>query len=179
MTSSQAPSSLFDALRPEHPDDTASIRALHEEAFGPGRFAKGAYRIRESADGEPSLSYVAVEGNTIIASVRFSHITVGDEEALFLGPLTVHPGSKNKGYGLALMQKTLALAEETLPQRICLLVGDLAYYGRARFMRTRPGLVHFPAPVDPLRLLWRPMKPGAAETSPSGLIRGRRLPKTP
>ncbi|HYY83155.1 MAG TPA: N-acetyltransferase, partial [Beijerinckiaceae bacterium] len=34
-------------LRPELPSDADAIERLHERAFGPGRFARTAFRIRE------------------------------------------------------------------------------------------------------------------------------------
>ena len=36
------------------------IEAINEEAFGPGRFARAAYRIREGGPHERDLSFVAV-----------------------------------------------------------------------------------------------------------------------
>ena len=35
-------------IRAEHPSDHAAIERLHERAFGPGRFARTAFRLRES-----------------------------------------------------------------------------------------------------------------------------------
>src|SRR5262249_56592741 len=36
-------------IRPETADDAVPIERLHERAFGPGRYAKSAYRLREGA----------------------------------------------------------------------------------------------------------------------------------
>jgi predicted N-acetyltransferase YhbS len=36
-------------VRPVTPDDLPEISALHARVFGPGRFARSAYRIREGA----------------------------------------------------------------------------------------------------------------------------------
>ena len=33
----------------ERPEDAAAIERLHERTFGPGRFARTAFRIREQA----------------------------------------------------------------------------------------------------------------------------------
>ena len=33
-------------ILPETPDDAPAIERLHERTFGPGRFAKTAYRLR-------------------------------------------------------------------------------------------------------------------------------------
>ena len=37
-------------LEPQEPDDHAAIEKLDERAFGPGRFARSAYRLRQRAD---------------------------------------------------------------------------------------------------------------------------------
>ena len=36
-------------IRPERPEDAPAIERLHARAFGPGRFARTAYRLREGA----------------------------------------------------------------------------------------------------------------------------------
>ena len=40
-------------LEPETPDDAAAIEHLNARVFGPGRFARSAYRVRETADPDP------------------------------------------------------------------------------------------------------------------------------
>ena len=52
-------------LEPETPDDAEAIERLNERVFGPGRFARTAYRIRETADPDPSLSFVARVGTLL------------------------------------------------------------------------------------------------------------------
>ncbi|HKH96017.1 MAG TPA: N-acetyltransferase, partial [Beijerinckiaceae bacterium] len=49
-------------LRPELPSDADAIERLHERAFGPGRFARTAFRIREGAEHLPELSFAALVG---------------------------------------------------------------------------------------------------------------------
>jgi predicted N-acetyltransferase YhbS len=46
-------------FRPQIPDDLPTVEALHEEAFGPGRFARTAYRIRESSTLPPPIALTA------------------------------------------------------------------------------------------------------------------------
>ena len=48
-------------LRPERPDDGPAIEALLDICFGPGRFAKTAYRLREGVGPVAVLSTVAEE----------------------------------------------------------------------------------------------------------------------
>jgi predicted N-acetyltransferase YhbS len=38
-------------IRPSEPGDAVLIEQLHDEAFGPGRFARAAYRIQKQAAG--------------------------------------------------------------------------------------------------------------------------------
>ncbi|MCT8971917.1 GNAT family N-acetyltransferase [Microbaculum marinisediminis] len=128
------------------------VEGLLDEAFGPGRFAKTAYRLREGTVPIPELSFVATLKGRPIGAVRLSPITIGGAEALFLGPLVVHPDHKNQGYGLTLMNRALHAARQ-LGHRLVVLVGDAPYYARAGFKPIPPGRVRLPGPVDPNRLL--------------------------
>lgn len=77
--------SLADVIYlPETPAHDAEIESINEEAFGPGRFTRAAYKIREGGPHQRSLSFVAVDGGTVIASVRMTHIVAGDGSALLL-----------------------------------------------------------------------------------------------
>ena len=49
-------------LEPETPDDADAIIRLNERVFGPGRFARTAYRLRETTAADLSLSFVARVG---------------------------------------------------------------------------------------------------------------------
>ncbi|HMH65933.1 MAG TPA: hypothetical protein VK515_10115, partial [Rhizomicrobium sp.] len=51
-------------VRLETPQDAARVEALNQESFGPGRFAKSAYRLREGVAPIAALSFVAVENDT-------------------------------------------------------------------------------------------------------------------
>src|SRR6201996_6926765 len=92
--------------RPETPADAAAVTALNAAAFGPGRFAKSAYRLREGVAPVPELSFVAIEdtgpGDVLRGSVRFWPIRVGGHEALLLGPLAVETAQRGRGIGIAL-----------------------------------------------------------------------------
>ncbi|HEY0299763.1 MAG TPA: hypothetical protein VGC36_00395, partial [Rhizomicrobium sp.] len=48
-------------VRPERPEDAPLVEALNAAAFGPGRFAKSAYRLREGVSQVESLAFVAIE----------------------------------------------------------------------------------------------------------------------
>lgn len=153
----------------ESPRHFAAIESLLDTAFGPGRFAKSAYRLREGTHPLPELCFVALREGELIGSVRYSPITIGGVRALLLGPLVVHPDYKNRGHGLSLMQTSLAAAKEK-GHRLVVLVGDEPYYARAGFARLPVGKVRLPGPTDPSRLLGLELVSGEFERV-SGLAR--------
>jgi predicted N-acetyltransferase YhbS len=157
-------------LTPEIPDDGPVIEKLHERAFGPGRFARTAFRLREGVAPDRRLSFVARIGSMIVGSIRLTPIHIADHAALLLGPLTVEPAFRARGIGLALMQASLA-ASVKAGHKLVVLVGDEPYYGRVGFKRIPPGRVVLPGPVDPLRFLVMELAEGAFE-GVSGMARG-------
>jgi predicted N-acetyltransferase YhbS len=146
-------------IRLEAPEDAGPIEALNAESFGPGRFAKSAYRLREGVDPVLSLSFVAIEQNILRGAVRFWPIRVGGHEELLLGPLAVQGDQRGRGIGIGLMQAGIEAARKG-PWRGILLVGDEPYYTRVGFSRLPPGRVKFPGPVDQNRILGLSLKAG-------------------
>nr|WP_321482253.1 N-acetyltransferase [uncultured Cohaesibacter sp.] len=148
-------------LERELPLHVSAIEQLHRDAFGPGRFARTAFRVREAVEPEPSLSFVATSHGHLAGSVRLSPIQIGACRALLLGPLAVNPDFKNKGAGKLLMERAIHDAKE-LDYCAILLVGDYDYYARFGFERVPMGEIVMPGPVDPLRLLLLPFDDKAA-----------------
>jgi predicted N-acetyltransferase YhbS len=158
-------------IRLQTPNDLPALKKLNEESFGPGRFARTAFRVREEAAPEPRLQLCAVEGAVIAGSVLFTPISVGGVAgALLLGPLIVAKSHSNRGHGLRLMLEGMARAK-ALGYRLVILVGDLPYYARAGFAAAPLGRIVLPGPVDPARLLYAELTPGALADY-SGLARG-------
>ena len=87
----------------ETPDDALAIERLHERTFGPGRYARTAFRIREGAAHRLDLSFPARIGTLLVGSVRLTPVRIGETPALMLGPLTIEPPFRRRGIGLALM----------------------------------------------------------------------------
>ncbi len=145
----------------ENPAHDLEIETIHADAFGPGRFARAAFRIREGGPHDRSLSRVACVDRKVIASVRLTPIVVGTSQALLLGPLAVTPAYMNRGIGRSLMQESLELARKAGHQLV-LLVGDEPYYGPFGFKVMPAGSVQFPAPVDQNRILACELVDGAA-----------------
>src|ERR1700690_3618598 len=100
-------SELALTILPETPADEPAIERLHERTFGPGRYARSAFRIREGRDHVLSLSFTARTGPLLIGSVRLTPICIGDTKALLLGPLTVEPPFRERGVGSALIERAL------------------------------------------------------------------------
>jgi predicted N-acetyltransferase YhbS len=141
------------------------VEALNADSFGPGRFAKSAYRLREGVAMVADLAFVAMDEGALRGSVRFWPVAVGGQAALLLGPLAVETGRRGRGMGIALMRAGLAAAKAA-DWGAVLLVGDEPYYARVGFARIPPGKVLFPGPVDPDRLLWLALKDGAGLCGP-------------
>jgi predicted N-acetyltransferase YhbS len=159
------------SIVPEMREHAPQIEALLDQAFGPGRFAKTAYRLREGVDPITALSFVAIdEGGQVLGSLRFWPILIGAQtKAILLGPLAIDQTHRSNGLGQSLMAKALERATQ-LGHRICVLVGDEPYYAKAGFTRSAAKGLSFPGPVDLNRLLARALVPGALD-GVAGLIR--------
>lgn len=149
-------------ILPESPDHADAIEKLHERGFGPGRFARSAFRLREGARELQGLSFIARVGTLLVGSVRMSPIRIGGTSALLLGPLAVDPPFMNRGIGTALMQAALDAARKD-GHRLVILVGDEPFYAKAGFRRVARGQVTLPGPVDPDRILVAELQPGALD----------------
>ena len=159
--------------RLERPSDAVAADTIVAEAFGPGRFAKTAYRLREGVACVAALSFVAEEGGRILGTVRYWPIAIGGEAALMLGPIAIVADRQGQGIALALMQTSLAEAKR-LGHSAVVLVGDEPYYARAGFARIQaPGRITMPGPVDLARLLGLSLVEGALEGMKGEIGKGR------
>ena len=143
-------------------DDMVAVERLNARAFGPGRYARSAYRLREGIAPDPDLSFVAFVGTLLVGANIMTPIRCGEVPALLLGPLTVDPAFQKGGIGEALALRSLAAAREA-GHALVLLVGDEPYYSRLGFARVPDGRLRFCGPVDPDRLLYRELIPGTFE----------------
>ncbi|SCW32192.1 GNAT family N-acetyltransferase [Ancylobacter rudongensis] len=159
------------SLLPETPADDAAIERLIARTFGPGRYARSAFRLRENNPHRHDLSFTASIGTMLVGSVRLTPIVIGDLPALLLGPLTVEPPFRSHGIGRRLVERALEAARAGLAEagaaRLVLLVGDEPYYGRMGFQRVPRGQVSLPGPVDPARVLVCPL-----DATPMDEVRG-------
>ncbi len=157
-------------LEPVTPDDADAIEHLNERVFGPGRFARSAYRVRETADPDPDLSFVARVGTLLVGASFLTPVGIGGAPALLLGPLIVEPVFRSQGIGEALVTRSLEAAKAA-GWKLVILVGDEPYYARMGFKLVPPGRITLPGPVDPARLLYCELEPGALEAA-EGQARG-------
>jgi len=155
-------------VRAETEVERLAIDTLNERAFGPGRFARSAYRLREGARSAGLFSYVAYVGTLLVGANRLSPVKCGGTPALLLGPLAVEPAFRSRGIGEALVRVSLESARAA-GHHLVILVGDEFYYGRMGFQRVPPGRLQLPGPVDPERLLFCELTPGAL-TGVSGVV---------
>ena len=161
--------------RPLAVAELAAVSALHAEVFGPGRFARTAYRVRErSAPISPFCRGAFTADGRLIAALRLTEIIIGEAHnkgALLLGPLAVDPTYAGQGHGRGLVAEALAAAKDA-GIGLVLLVGDEPYYGRLGFAPVPPGQITLPGPVDPRRLLAAELAPGTLADA-RGLVRRR------
>lgn len=140
--------------------DLPQIERLDERAFGPGRFARSAYRLREGGAPDLHLSCVAHVGTLLVGSNIMTPVQCGATRLLLLGPLTVDPAFQSRGIGEALVKRSLD-AGRAAGYGLVVLVGDEPYYARMGFKRVPPGKLTLPGPADPARLLYCELVEGA------------------
>ncbi len=156
-------------ILPEALGDALAIERLHERTFGPGRYARSAFRIREGRGHRLDLSFTARIGTLMVGSIRLTPICIGETPALLLGPLTVEPPFRSRGVGSKLIERALQEARAK-GGKLVVLVGDEPFYAKAGFKRIPKGQVKMPGPVDPARLLVNELVAGAFD-GVGGLIR--------
>ncbi len=146
-------------ISPELLSQAQAVEQLAAAAFGPGRFARTAFRLREGVPHESALSFVAAKAGELVGAVRVTGIRIGGEPALVLGPLVVAPDHKNEGIGSALMRRAVDAARKHGHQ-LMILVGDHPYYRPFGFEIVPCGRITLPGPVDPERLLYVELEAG-------------------
>ncbi len=140
-------------IRLAHDKDLKNIEKLLDEAFGPGRYARTAYRYREKHNLISEYSYIYQDNKQLLASISFSQIFINNKsEGLLLGPLAVKPGHVGKGYGVALVETTIKLIKKSKRYSFIVLVGDIDYYRRFNFKQISQPL-NLVGPVNPDRVL--------------------------
>jgi predicted N-acetyltransferase YhbS len=159
----------------ETPEDAPTIEALLDRAFGKGRHAKTAQRLRDGMRPSDGLAFVARDpsgpwGERLVGTLTFWDVLAGPATpALLLGPIAVDPDHQSRGVGRALILRGLAAARE-MGHRAVILVGDAPYYARFGFSTAPVRRLAMPGPVDPARFLGLELEPGALSRA-AGILR--------
>lgn len=148
-------------FRHERPADAPLVEALVARAFGPGRFAKTAERLRESNAPILDLSVVALIDRRLVGCARIWPVAVDDTPVLMLGPFAVEPAYRSLGLGAALIERACDAAAKA-GHALVILVGDEPYFAPLGFSAEPARRIHMPGPVDQRRVLARALVPGAA-----------------
>jgi len=134
----------------ERPRDGEAIEAMTAAAFGPDRFHKTVYRLREDVPPIKDL-----------ASIRNWPVLINDKwPAVMLGPLAIAPELRGLGYGKALMWHAMAQARMQGHSRV-ILVGDPEYYNQFGFRRDLALHLQLPGWVEERRFLALELVAGA------------------
>ena len=149
------------AILREQDEDKGAVDALVMAAFGPGRFAKTAERIREQS--RLTAGFTVYEDDMLLGSVRLWSVMSGQAKGAFLGPIAVAKTNRSAGLGGHLVRRCI---EEARAQGLdgILLIGDPPYFERFGFQPAPKSI--FPGPVNPRRVMWLPF----TGVSPEGAV---------
>lgn len=121
-------------IRCEHAGDRPEILALVEAAFPKGDEPRLLRRLFAAREYLPGLSLVAEsQRGEILGYVITTRAWIGTSVSLGLGPIAVLPGYQKQGIGSALVEATIAAANEMQEPTIVLL-GGTDYFPRFGFV---------------------------------------------
>lgn len=146
------PGALAPLIAPERACDAPVVEALIDRAFGPGRFAKTAERLREGQAPDLALSFVAWSYGHAVGCVRQWLIVVGDAPALLLGPIAVDEDRRHEGLARSLILRACGAARDAGHDAI-LLVGEQGLFGPLGFSAAAARRAVLPGPVDQRRVM--------------------------
>jgi predicted N-acetyltransferase YhbS len=140
-------------IRYETIEDDFIVQEIVNNTFGPGRFAKTAYRIREDNLFQPLFGLVTENHlKKIVATVRVAYLNKNTKETAFLGPIAVQSDSRNLGLGMSLMKEAILEAKIYNVKKI-ILIGDPNYYCKFGFFEADKSEFKIKYPIDTKRIL--------------------------
>ena len=153
----------------ERRQDAVLIEPLLDRAFGFDRHRKTVYRLRQGVAPVDRLRFVALaDDGGLLGSLRFWPVRIGAAHAILLGPLAVEPALQGAGIGRGLVGHGLARAKRA-GARLCVIVGEPAYYAPFGFGNASAAGLILPGPVEPERFQVLEIVP-AALAGVTGLI---------
>lgn len=141
---------------------------MHTAAFGRAGEAGLVDALRGTPAWVPELSLVAETDGGIVGHVLLTRVDISSGRGLGLAPVGVVPRRQRRGVGSALVRAALEAAA-TAGERLVVVLGDPAYYGRFGFVPASCyGLTcTYEVPEEVFQALALPAYDGA----PRGLVR--------
>ena len=140
-------------IRKKIQSDNDTIENLLNKTFGPGRYARSVYRLRENKPYLEDYSYVYSLNGKILASISFSETLINNSyTGLLLGPLAVEPNQVGKGYGKKLVKYSLDKISINSQIYFIIVVGEYDYYKEFGFNKLDNHFVFY-GPVNKNRVL--------------------------
>lgn len=139
--------------------DPAAVEALLDHAFGEGRHARTAYKVRGDAAPIDALCLAAVEDGALVGTIQCWPVTLTDDRGVahplvMIGPVAVEPKRQRDGLGRMLMTHALNAAAAHGLDQAMMLIGDPGYYKRFfGFDAAATAGWRLPGPVERERLL--------------------------
>ncbi|MGW6913651.1 GNAT family N-acetyltransferase [Kitasatospora sp. NPDC054939] len=155
------------STRVECPEDAPATRRVHMAAFPGPDEADLVDALRRDPAWLPALSLVAVDaGGLVVGHALLTRLRVGDGHGLALAPVAVAPEWQRKGVGELVVRAALAAAEEA-GEKLVVVLGDPAYYGRFGF---GPAAAHeVTGPFDVPEVYFQALALPAYDGGPRGL----------
>ena len=140
-------------IRKKIQSDNDTIENLLNKTFGPGRYARSVYRLRENKPYLDDYSYVYSLNGKILASISFCETLINNSyTGLLLGPLAVEPNQVGKGYGKKLVKYSLDKISINSQFYFIIVVGEYDYYKEFGFNKLDNHFVFY-GPVNKNRVL--------------------------
>ena len=137
-------------IRNERKNDYNQIRKINGLAFGQENEGIMIDALRKTSDFNYLLSLVAEVKGRIVGHILLYPIKIKNENeeytVLSLAPMAVHPEFQNKGIGIKLVKKGLAIAKETGFDAV-IVVGHPKYYPRFGFTPAKKWNIKIPFEV--------------------------------
>lgn len=142
------------SIRTPTPRDREAIRLVEEHAFG--QPVEAGLVDALVAGGDALTELVAEEEGSIVGHILFSRLFVEDAGSRFpavaLAPLAVEPSFHGTGIGGALVREA-HLRLKDAGEKLSVVVGDPAYYGRFGYAHSRAELFESDYQSDALQAL--------------------------